>query len=171
MQPSAHDIVRRIHVRRYEAALDRAWAMHWTHGTETPETCRALHRIAEHALAAFERLTGEPLSFEWTPQHAEMRAEYQSTLHSDPIDVYPDDTTEVTLNRPTHLHHCDLCDKPVRPADMRYVMQRRPSDPTEYVCIMAGCPGCFPNEPNAAQLNDYADSPQFAKDGYLWITF
>lgn len=39
---------------------------------------------------------------------------------------------------------CDICDKEFPPQDRRYVIQPRPSDPTELVAVMWTCPTCAP---------------------------
>ena len=46
-----------------------------------------------------------------------------------------------TKKKKMKIDHCDVCDN--KPEEMVYVRMRRPSDPTDLSCVMAGCEECM----------------------------
>lgn len=67
------------------------------------------------------------------------------------------------------IYKCDICGCELKREHLRYAMQRRPSDPSDYVCVMYGCQSCFPEEPTAKELEEYFESGQAERDGLTWL--
>lgn len=67
---------------------------------------------------------------------------------------------------------CDGCGISEYSASNPYVEVRvaRPSDPSELVCILAGCISCFPGSKTPAEYEEYFESGAAAADGFAWLT-
>lgn len=68
---------------------------------------------------------------------------------------------------------CDSC------GTVNYIAERnpyvevrvaRPSDPSELVCILAGCNSCFPGSKTPAEYEEYFESGEAGRDGFAWLT-
>ncbi len=82
---------------------------------------------------------------------------------------------EYCIKNNISVEHCDGCERPITRMMMSFGMTERPSDPHEFVCVLAGCQECFPLEADKSfysldQLNHYFDSGEAEKDGYLFLT-
>lgn len=67
---------------------------------------------------------------------------------------------------------CDGCNRTYYTAENPYVEVRvaRPSDPSDLVCVLAGCASCFPGNRTPAEWDEYFDSGAAASDGFAWLT-
>lgn len=67
---------------------------------------------------------------------------------------------------------CDGCGSSEYSSVNPYVEIRtsRPSDPSDLVCVLAGCASCFPGEKTPEEWETYFDSGDAARDGFAWLT-
>lgn len=67
---------------------------------------------------------------------------------------------------------CDGCERTSFNAANPYVEVRvpRPSDPSDLVCILAGCASCFPGTRTPLEWDEYFESGEAGRDGFAWLT-
>lgn len=67
---------------------------------------------------------------------------------------------------------CDACGTEEYTPENPFVEVRvpRPSDRTDLCCIIAGCAACFPGTRTPAEWEEYFESGEAGRDGYLFLT-